>query len=193
MDTKMIIKEKILGGIETKKKILESEEQLKNISEVVISTLKNGNKVLTMGNGGSACDALHLSSELVGRYKSNRKSLPSVCLNSDVANITCIANDFGYENVFSRQIESLAQPGDLVIGYSTSGNSQNILNAFKVAKEKNALTIGFCGTPPGKFPEFTDYLFKVPTHIGAHIQETHLAITHIICEALEEEFSTNGN
>ncbi len=196
MDVQEITKRMLEGNIRTKKSILNSPESLECLEEIVqtlIYTLNDGNKILTMGNGGSACDALHFSSELVGRYSSNRGSLPAICLNSDFANITCIANDFGYERIFSRQLESLAQEGDAVIGYSTSGNSQNIINGFETAREKGVTAIGFCGTPPGQFPEFTDYLFKVPTNKGAHIQETHAALTHIICEALEEQFSTEEN
>lgn len=191
MENEEIIKKMLVGGIEAKKKILENEEIIKKMSEiinVILEAYRRGNKVISLGNGGSACDALHLAGELVGRYKKNRKSLRGIALTADTSVLTCIGNDYGYENIFSRQIEAQAEKGDIVIGYSTSGNSLNVINALLKAKEIGAITIGMSGGSGGKMKEICDYLFLVPTDKGAHMQEMHLAFTHILCEKLDEVY-----
>jgi D-sedoheptulose 7-phosphate isomerase len=186
-----IIEKMLLGNIQTKQNILNSHEQKENIKkiiEVIINAYKNGRKVLAFGNGGSACDALHLTGELVGRYKMNRKPLKAIALPADPAVLTCVGNDYGYENIFARQVEAHAEKGDIAIGYSTSGTSKNVILALKKAREMGMVTIGMGGGKGGDLPNVCDYLFLAPTEKTAHMQEAHLAFTHILCEAIDLEF-----
>lgn len=156
--------------------------------EMITSTLKNGHKVLVAGNGGSAADAQHIAAELSGRFVKERKALPGIALTTDTSAITSIANDYGYEYVFSRQLEALAQPGDLFIGISTSGNSEGILNAFKAATKLNCKTLGLSGRNGGKMNGLCDLNIIVPSDITARIQEIHILIGHILCKAVDNEF-----
>jgi D-sedoheptulose 7-phosphate isomerase len=156
--------------------------------EMIVTTLKNGNKVLLAGNGGSAADAQHLAAELSGRFVKERKALPGIALTTDTSAITSIANDYGYEYVFSRQLEALAQPGDLFIGISTSGNSEGILNAFKSARKLNCKTLGLSGRNGGKMNGLCDLNIIVPSEITARIQEMHILIGHILCKGVDNEF-----
>ncbi|MGZ3753240.1 MAG: D-sedoheptulose 7-phosphate isomerase [Mucilaginibacter sp.] len=156
--------------------------------EMMTSTLKNGNKVLLAGNGGSAADAQHIAAELSGRFVKERKALPGIALTTDTSAITSIANDYGYEFVFSRQLEALAQPGDLFIGISTSGNSEGILKAFESAKRLNCKTLGLSGRNGGKMNGICDLNIIVPSDITARIQEMHILIGHILCKAVDNEF-----
>jgi D-sedoheptulose 7-phosphate isomerase len=155
---------------------------------MITSTLKNGNKVLLAGNGGSAADAQHIAAELSGRFVKERKALPGIALTTDTSAITSIANDYGYEFVFSRQLEALAQPGDLFIGISTSGNSEGILNAFKSAKKIDCKTLGLSGRDGGKMNGLCELNIIVPSDITARIQEMHILIGHILCKAVDNEF-----
>jgi D-sedoheptulose 7-phosphate isomerase len=156
--------------------------------EMITSTLKNGHKVLVAGNGGSAADAQHIAAELSGRFVKERKALPGIALTTDTSAITSIANDYGYEYVFSRQLEALAQPGDLFIGISTSGNSEGILNAFKAASKLNCKTLGLSGRNGGKMNGLCDLNIIVPSDVTARIQEMHILIGHILCKAVDNEF-----
>ena len=156
--------------------------------EMITSTLKNGNKVLVAGNGGSAADAQHIAAELSGRFVKERKALPGIALTTDTSAITAIANDYGYEYVFSRQLEALAQPGDLFIGISTSGNSQGILNALKSAQKFSCKTLGLSGRDGGKMNGLCDLNIIVPSDITARIQEMHILIGHILCKAVDDVF-----
>jgi D-sedoheptulose 7-phosphate isomerase len=156
--------------------------------EMITSTLKNGNKVLIAGNGGSAADAQHIAAELSGRFVKERKALPGIALTTDTSAITSIANDYGYEYVFSRQLEALAQPGDLFIGISTSGNSEGILNAFKSAQKLNCKTLGLSGRNGGKMNGLCDLNIIVPSDVTARIQEMHILIGHIMCKAVDDLF-----
>jgi len=187
-----IITKMLEGNIQTKQNILNSDEIKQTISQItqtIIQALDNGKKIITMGNGGSSCDALHLTHEFVGRYKGNRKPLKSICLAADPTVMTCIGNDYGYENLFARQIEAHTDQGDIVIGYSTSGTSKNIIKAFQKAKELGAIIIGMSGNQGGDFPEICDHLFLAPTQTAAHMQEAHTLVTHIICEALDKHYN----
>lgn len=161
---------------------------LDRICERVRAALAAGNKVLTMGNGGSATDAQHLAEELIGRYRTNRVPLPALSLSADASALTCIGNDFGYDAVFSRQVEALAQPGDVVVGFTTSGNSPNILNAFEAARKNGALTIGMLGKDGGKAKAVCDEAFVVPHNNTARIQELHTLALHLICETIERQY-----
>jgi D-sedoheptulose 7-phosphate isomerase len=156
--------------------------------KTMVSTLKNGNKVLLAGNGGSAADAQHIAAELSGRFVKERKALPGIALTVDTSALTSIANDYGYEYVFSRQLEALAQPDDLFIGISTSGNSQGILNALETASEIGCKTLGLSGRNGGKMNGLCDLNIIVPSDITARIQEMHILIGHILCKAVDESF-----
>ena len=157
-------------------------------SEMIIATLKSGHKILICGNGGSASDAQHIAAELIGRYKRNRKGLASIALNTDTSALTAIANDFGYDNVFSRQVEALANKGDLLIGISTSGNSQNILLALQTAKELGCNTLGLSGKNGGDMNTLCDLNIIVPSSDTPRIQEMHILIGHTLCQAVDNTF-----
>ncbi|MCO5934416.1 D-sedoheptulose 7-phosphate isomerase [Mucilaginibacter sp. RB4R14] len=154
----------------------------------IVSVLKNGKKVLIAGNGGSAADAQHIAAELSGRFVKERKALPGIALTVDTSALTAIANDYGYNHVFSRQVEALAQPGDLFIGISTSGNSQGILNAFETATKIGCKTLGLSGRDGGKMNGICDLNIIVPSDITARIQEIHILIGHILCKAVDDAY-----
>jgi D-sedoheptulose 7-phosphate isomerase len=155
---------------------------------LMTSTLKNGNKVLFAGNGGSAADAQHLAAELTGRFVKERKALPGIALTVDTSALTAIANDYHFDRVFSRQVEAFARPGDLFIGISTSGNSQSILNAFETATQLGCKTLGLSGRDGGKMNGICDLNIIVPSNTTARIQEMHILIGHIMCQAVDDLF-----
>jgi D-sedoheptulose 7-phosphate isomerase len=159
------------------------------ISELITQTLKNGNKIIWCGNGGSAADSMHLSTELIGRYKSNRKSLSSISLSADSVALTCIANDFGYEYIFSRQIEGVGKPNDVLVCLTTSGNSLNIVKAIATAKYMNIKTILISGNQGGKCSKLSDFELIIPSESTARIQEMQIFIGHIICDYVEVNFN----
>ena len=163
---------------------------LERICALTVECLEKGGKILTLGNGGSATDAMHLAEELIGRFRTNRRPLPALCLSVDASTLSCIANDFGYEEIFSRQIEALCAPGDLVVAFSTSGNSPNIVRAFKAARDRGAVTIGLLGKDGGAARALCDAALIVPHAATARIQELHTFALHAICEALERKFGT---
>ncbi|HWZ14865.1 MAG TPA: D-sedoheptulose 7-phosphate isomerase [Mucilaginibacter sp.] len=156
--------------------------------KMITSVIKSGNKVLIAGNGGSAADAQHIAAELTGRFVKNRKGLPGIALTTDTSALTSIANDYGYEHVFSRQVEALARPGDLFIGISTSGNSQGILNAFGAAKKAGCKTLGLSGRDGGKMNGLCELNIVIPSTITARIQEMHILVGHILCKAVDDLF-----
>jgi D-sedoheptulose 7-phosphate isomerase len=171
------------------KKVIEQlVPDIEQACEMIISAIKNGKKVLLAGNGGSAADAQHIAAELSGRFVKHRKALPGIALTTDTSALTAIANDYGYEHVFSRQVEALAQEDDLFIGISTSGNSQGILNAFESAKKLNCHTLGLSGRDGGKMNGLCDLNIVVPSDITARIQEMHILIGHILCKAVDDLF-----
>jgi D-sedoheptulose 7-phosphate isomerase len=156
--------------------------------EMINATIQSGNKVLVAGNGGSAADAQHIAAELSGRFVKDRKALPGIALTVDTSALTSIANDYGYEHVFSRQLEALAQPGDLFIGISTSGNSKGVLNAFRSAKNINCKTLGLSGRDGGQMNALCDLNIIIPSNITARIQEMHILIGHILCKSVDDLF-----
>lgn len=160
-------------------------DEVERVSQAILNSLLNKGKLLTCGNGGSAADALHLAEELVGRYKAERRGLPAICLNSDVTAITCIGNDYGYDSIFSRQVEALGNRGDVIVGFSTSGNSPNVMAAFKKAKEKGILTVLLGGKDGGKMKGLCDFELIVPSNTTARIQEVHTLILHQWLEAID--------
>ncbi len=150
-----------------------------------METMKAGKKILIFGNGGSAADAQHIAAELVGRYKTERRGLPAIALTTDTSALTAIANDFGYKRVFERQVEALANEGDLLIGLSTSGNSANVNRALKLGREMGCKTIGLSGKDGGKMNGFCDLNIIVPSDDTPRIQEMHIMIGHILCQAVD--------
>ncbi len=192
---KKYIKDQIKKSYETKQIIYEDEEllnRIEKVSKLCVELYKTNNKTILAGNGGSAADAQHIAAELVGRYGFDRASLPSLALTTDTSSITAIGNDYGYDKVFSRQLEGMGQDGDIFIGISTSGNSQNIINAFKSAKEKNITTVALVGKDGGEMAEIADIALIVPSNSTPRIQESHILIGHIICDIIEKEIFADG-
>ena len=155
-----------------------------NISELIARTFQNGGKILICGNGGSATDAMHFAEEFTGRFRKNRKALPVIAL-TDPSHITCVGNDFGFEEIFSRGVEAFGKKEDVLIGLSTSGNSENIIRAFQKAKEIGMKTIALLGKDGGKLKGFCDYEFIIPAKTSDRIQELHITILHVIIEGVE--------
>jgi D-sedoheptulose 7-phosphate isomerase len=155
-------------------------------AEKTVAAFGEGKKVIAFGNGGSAADAEHLAAELVGRFLAERKALPAIALSTNSSAVTAIANDYGYEELFSRQIEAFAQKGDVVVGISTSGSSANVLKALKAAKEAGAITLGLTGHGHTPMHELCDFIFVAPTKRTPRIQECHLMWLHAFCETVEE-------
>lgn len=170
-------------------KVLSASVQLEEGIDTAAQTIKrcilNGGKLITCGNGGSAADALHLAEELVGRYKAERRSLPALCLNADVTAITCIGNDYGFEQIYSRQLEGLGKLGDVLVGFSTSGNSPNIIKAFEQAASQGITTIFLGGKDGGAIKDMCDIQLIVPSNTTARIQEVHTLILHQWLEELD--------
>ena len=158
------------------------------LAAATVQCLRAGNKVLTCGNGGSAADAMHMAEEFIARYRSNRRSLPAVCLNADPTVITCIANDFCYDEIFARQVEGLGVCGDLLVCFTTSGNSVNCLRALAVAKARGLITVALLGKDGGKARGIADFEFIVGNSDTARIQEAHTLILHALLEVVEREF-----
>ena len=158
-------------------------------AKLCIDCLKNGNKILLFGNGGSAADAQHIAAELVGRYKTERKGLAAIALTTDTSALTAISNDYGYDCVFERQVEALANTGDVAIGISTGGSSANVASALKLAKDLDCKTIGFSGRGGGAMNELCDINIVVPAQDTARIQEMHIVIGHTICHLIDLAFS----
>jgi D-sedoheptulose 7-phosphate isomerase len=176
-------------SIKTKQLLIEDEKQIEIISKVVkcmIDAYKNNKKVIVFGNGGSAADAQHMVAELVGRYKKERPPLEAVSLNTNVSTLTALGNDYGYEMVFSRQLESCAKQGDVVIGITTSGKSPNVIKAIEVAKKIGCVTVVLTGKDGGTIKNLVDYCICVPSNDTPRIQEVHITIIHIICDLVEQ-------
>jgi D-sedoheptulose 7-phosphate isomerase len=161
-------------------------DTIEKIVSILINCLKNEGTIYWCGNGGSASDSQHLAGELVGRFVGDRKPLRSIALNADSAVMTCIVNDYGYEHIFSRQVEGLGREGDVLIGITTSGNSQNVINALNVAKTKEMTTIGLLGKGGGKAREVADHAIVIPSNTTARVQEMHIMVGHILCDLIEE-------
>ncbi|PHS56530.1 MAG: phosphoheptose isomerase [Sulfurimonas sp.] len=192
---KNYIKNQIKESYETKQTIYSDEkllDKIQKVCELCVKLYKGSNKTILAGNGGSAADAQHIAAELVGRYGFDRPSIPSLALTTDTSNLTAIGNDYGYDKVFSRQLEGMGQDGDIFIGISTSGNSKNIINAFEVAKDKNITTIALTGKDGGKMASMADIALIVPSNSTPRIQESHILIGHIICDIIEKEIFANG-
>jgi D-sedoheptulose 7-phosphate isomerase len=161
--------------------------EVEAVGQLLIESMRHGGKVLTCGNGGSAADALHLAEELVGRYRGDRPSLPAVCLSADVTVLTCIGNDYGFEAIFARAVESLGRTADVLVGISTSGNSENVLRALKVARAKGLSTVLLGGGDGGASAKLAETSILVPSENTARIQEVHTFVIHAWLEQIEAE------
>jgi len=166
--------------------VKEYADRIAQAAQLIARALKEGRKVLLFGNGGSATDASHLAAEFVGRYHKDRAPLPAIALGSDPAAVTCIANDYGYDELFARQVKAHGQKGDIAIAISTSGNSPNVLKGVEAAKACGLTTIGWTGHKGGKLAGLVDHAFVVPSAVTARIQETHITLGHVLCELIEE-------
>jgi D-sedoheptulose 7-phosphate isomerase len=165
----------------------EHADRIVQVVKLMVTAFRDGHKVLLFGNGGSATDAAHIAAEFVGRYKRERDPLPAIALATDIAAITCIANDYGFEELFARQIRAHGQKGDVAIAISTSGNSPNVLRGAEAARSCGLTTIGWMGGTGGKLVSLVDYPFVVPSTVTARIQESHITLGHILCELIEEQ------
>jgi len=175
-----------------------SQKTLENIginieiaAKICIDGLKEGNKILIFGNGGSAADAQHIAAEIVGRYKVERKGLPAIALTTDTSVLTSIGNDFGFEHLFDRQVQALSNKGDVLIGISTGGTSKNVISALKLGKSNGCKVIGFSGKSGGDFNNICDINLVVASEDTPRIQEIHILIGHIICHLIDEAFITS--
>jgi D-sedoheptulose 7-phosphate isomerase len=183
------ISEAIQQSVDVKQKILEDNnilEAIREIAETCSQALCLGNKILFCGNGGSAADAQHLAAELSGRFYYDRPPLAAESLTVNTSFLTAIANDYSFDNVFARMLNGIGHDGDVLIGLSTSGNSENVVRAFKAAHEKGIITIGLTGEDGGRLAPLSDFLIKVPSSDTPRIQESHILIGHIICELVEK-------
>ncbi len=168
---------------------------ISSASEKIVQCLLDGHKIMSCGNGGSACDALHFSGEMLNRFKHERPSLPAIALTADISTITSIANDYHYNEIFAKQIRGLGQPGDIALVISTSGNSENILNAIKAAHDRKINVIALTGGDGGKIPgllQENDIEIRVPANETARIQETHLLIIHCLCDIVDYQLFGHG-
>jgi D-sedoheptulose 7-phosphate isomerase len=183
-----LIKKVLRESCDIKLKVMDDERLLKviqDVMEVCIDALKNGNKLLLAGNGGSASDAQHIAAELVGRYERDRKGLPALALTTNSSQLTAIANDYGYDDLFQRQVQALSNKGDVFFGLSTSGNSKNVVNAIKECKQQGVISVGMTGQSGGQMASLCDYCINVPADNTARIQEVHITIGHIVCSGIE--------
>ncbi len=172
-----------------------SADQIKQIAkavQVITKAIAGGRKVIWFGNGGSATQSQHMAGEFVGRFLKERRSLPSVSLTENMASVTAIANDYSYDQIFSRQMEGLGQAGDVAIGLSTSGNSKNVILGLEQAKQMQITAIGFTGAGGGKMQRLCDICLCVPSTVTARIQEVHLTLGHILCGLVEDELTASG-
>lgn len=179
----------VADACRTLQSLATQEDAFQRIATAAVVALKSGGKILTCGNGGSAADALHLAEELMGRYKNNRRSLPAISLNADATLLTCIGNDYSFDEVFSRQVEGLANKNDLLVCFSTSGNSPNILRALDAAKAKGVKSVALLGKSGGKAKGKADFEIIVASDDGGRVQEAHTLILHALLEVIEREIA----
>lgn len=183
------IRDQIQESIQVKQALLKNADLLRNIqilAQEMICCIKSGGKLVLCGNGGSASDALHFAGEIVGRFQRDRAAWPAMVLNADVATMTAIANDYGFSELFARQAEAHVNPGDVFIGISTSGNSENVCRAAAVARQKGAATAALLGRDGGRLAQTVDYPIIIPCDITARTQECHITIIHILCGLAED-------
>ena len=189
------VKSHFEDSIQVKNQILQDKaliELIQKVALITTNTYKNGFKTMLAGNGGSVADAQHIAGEFVSRFYFDRPGIPSIALTTDTSILTAIGNDYGYDRLFARQVQAQGVKGDIFIGISTSGNSTNIIEALKVCKEKEIISIGLTGQSGGKMADLCDYCIKVPSNCTPRIQESHIVIGHIICAIVEEEIFGKG-
>ena len=187
------IQKRIETAIAVKRSLLTQAPQIVQVAEVWLTALRAGRKVIFFGNGGSAADAQHLECELAGRFYLDRRPLPAVALSVNSSSLTAIGNDFGFEQVFARQLEGIAQPGDVAVGISTSGDSPNVVRALQKARDLGLVTVGFTGRGGGRVREWCDLWLAIDSTETPRIQEGHILVGHIACEMVEREmFGGNG-
>lgn len=187
---KELMAARISEAIDVKRDLLMNQQLLDTVEKLtneIVRAIRSGHRLILCGNGGSASDALHFAAEIVGRFARERKAWPAVVLNADVATMTAVANDYGFDEVFARQAEGHCQEGDIFLGISTSGNSENVLRAQAVAKKKGAKTAALLGRDGGKIGKAVDYPVIVPCSTTARVQEAHILLIHIMCEWIEKE------
>ena len=185
--SKQRIDEVVAESLEVKKRFFVAHAgSLVTLADLIADRVRKGGKVLTFGNGGSAADGQHFAGELVGRFTKEGPPIPALALTTDSSIMTAVGNDYGYEYIFKRQVEAHARPADIAIGFSTSGNSKNVLEAMQVAKSRGLLTVGLTGEGGGKLAALVDHLFAAPSRNTPRIQEVHHLMNHILCELLEE-------
>lgn len=183
-----LILDYIERSIQTKKVLQNTKvEIIAQIADLIVDAYRQGKKVVWFGNGGSAADAQHLACELVSRFYLERKALASIALTTNTSELTAIANDYNFDRIFARQVEALVNSGDVVIGITTSGNSQNVIEGIKEAKRLGAITVGFTGATGGKLKGYVEHILTIPSEETPHIQEAHIMIGHIICYLVEKE------
>jgi D-sedoheptulose 7-phosphate isomerase len=183
-----IFSKAIAEHLEVVRQVGEQQGVLEAIALAMTATLRAGGKILWCGNGGSAADSQHLAAEIVGRFRRERRGLPSVALTTDTSVLTSVANDYGYEAVFSRQVEALGVPGDLLVGISTSGNSPNVVAALEAGRAQGLVTVAFTGAGGGRLAAFADHLFAVAARDAARIQEAHILAGHMLCDWIEQDW-----
>lgn len=186
---KNIIQNEFSEHIKIANHLHELTNEVASCAQLCIDCINNGGKILLFGNGGSAADAQHIAAELVGRYKIERKGIPAIALTTDTSTLTSISNDYEYSEIFSRQVEALAKSIDVVIGISTSGTSENVINALKIASKLGCKTIGFSGNDGGKMNTICNLNIIVPSHDTPRIQEMHIVIGHTICHLIDQEIN----
>lgn len=179
------MREEILKIAKNFERLVEQAESIEAVARMCQETIMRGGKILFCGNGGSAADSQHLAAELVGRFKRERTALPAIALTVDTSILTAVGNDYGFDDIFARQVEALATKGDVLIGLSTSGNSANVLKAFAAAKAKGVTTVALTGESGGQSKSVADHCLRVPASTSDHIQEMHIAIGHLICGYIE--------
>lgn len=192
---KKFIANQVKESFETKERLYNNTKLMKliqKVSKITVKAYKNGNKTLIAGNGGSAADAQHIAGEFVSKFYFDRPGLASIALTTDTSILTAIGNDYGYEKLFSRQVQANGLKGDVFIGISTSGNSKNIIEALNECKEKGITTIGLTGEKGGLMRELCDYCICIPSSETPRVQESHILVGHIICAVVEEELFGKG-
>ncbi len=195
MDDLAFVQNYLKGSIKTKNDLLIDSIAIGNIailSDKICSAYRNGNKLLLAGNGGSAADCQHIAAEFVSRFFFDRPGLPAVALSTDTSILTAVANDYGYDHLFARQLQAQGLPGDIFIGISTSGNSKNIISAIKLAKTLGVYSVAFCGLG-GEIGELADFVIRAPSASTPYIQECHICIGHTICALVEDRLFRDGD
>ena len=187
---KEVIQSHIKKHVEIAQGLAQDMPDIEGVAKLFIEALRNGNKLLVAGNGGSAADAHHFAAELVGRFKKERRAFPALALDTNLSAVTAISNDYAFDQVFARQIEALARPGDVFFGISTSGNSQNILEAAKTARNSGCRVVGLTGKTGGKMAELCDFLINIPSEETPRIQEMHTLVIHVLSDLIENALSS---